>query len=223
MKYTHVCPFCEEGNAVEVEYSSKVKLGRKMVLVEGLKKTVCEYCESESVPEAFHDSNLALINHAGNVCRGAVSAGMLRALREDWNLTQVEASKLFGAGKSSFAKWESGHAKLSTPSALLIQVAMNVPSVMPYLGELAKMIVRGRLPHRELPAVVPEAVSGAYETVRFPDNIAANVVQFKHRNAHKLNRLPAGSDVLREEDWGSEYSSPKNYNPDASMPLEAAA
>jgi putative zinc finger/helix-turn-helix YgiT family protein len=223
MKYTHICPFCEEGDAVEVEYSKKIKLGRRMVLVEGLKKTVCEVCESESVPDAFHDLNLALINHAGDVCRGAVSAGMLRALREDWDLTQVDASKLFGAGKSSFAKWESGQAKISTPAALLIQVAMNVPGVMPYLGKLAKMAMRVKVTHRKLSTVVPGAVSGAYETVRFPDNVAANVVQFKHRITHKPHRMATTSDVLREEDWGSAYSSPKKYNPDVSMPLEAAA
>lgn len=223
MKYTHICPFCEEGNAVEVEHSSRVKLGRRMVLVEGLKKTVCEVCASESVPDVFHDLNLALINRAGDVCRGAVSAGVLRTLREDWSLTQVDASKLFGAGKSSFAKWESGQAKISTPAALLIQVAMNVPGVMPYLGKLAKMAVRRRVPVLELPAVVPEAASGVYETVRFPDSIAANVVQFKHRSAHRSHRMSTTSDALREEDWGSAYSVPKKYNPEALMPLEAAA
>ncbi|WP_374317203.1 type II TA system antitoxin MqsA family protein [Aquabacterium sp.] len=223
MKYTHVCPFCEEGNAVEVEYSTRIKLGRRMVVVEGLKKTVCEVCASESVPEELHDVNLALINQAGDVCRGAVSAGMLRALREDWDLTQVDASKLFGAGKSSFAKWESGQAKISTPAALLVQVAMNVPGVMPYLGKLAKMAVRGKLPHGKSPTALPVVVSGAYETVRFPDNVAANVLFFKHRSTHKSYRMATVSDVLREEDWDGIYSPPKKYSPEALVPLEAAA
>lgn len=223
MKYTHLCPFCEEGSAVEFEYSAKVKFGRRMVLVEGLKKTVCDFCGSESVPDAFHDVNLSLIRNAGDVCRGAVSAGMLRSLREDWELTQVEASKLFGAGKSSFAKWESGQAKMSTPAALLIQVAMNVPGVMSYLGGLAKMKVEQAVPVKNSPELRSDVFVGAYETVRFPEDSAANVLQFTHHKTHKIRRAINAADVLREEDWGGGYFSPNIYAPDALVPMEAAA
>jgi len=223
IRYTHICPFCEEGNAVEVEYSTRIKLGRRMVLIEGLKKAVCEFCASESIPNVFIDSNLALINQAGDDCRGAVSAGMLRALREDWSLTQVDASKLFGAGKSSFAKWESGQAKISTPAALLIQAAMNVPGVIPYLGKLAKMALRKSDAKEKPQAIVPVTFSGGYETVRFCEDVAANVLLFKHRGALKPHRMTAESDALDKGDWDGVFSSPTKYNPEASVKLEAAA
>ena len=131
------CPFCETGTTEVVSYTSTEKFGRKTVNVEGLLKLVCNHCHSETVSGDLHDHNLALFIVAEEGTQGGVSPGLLRTLRENWDLTQSEASKLFGAGSSSFAKWESSQTKLSTPAALLIQVASRFPEVVPYLAQLA--------------------------------------------------------------------------------------
>ena len=133
------CPFCETGTTEVVSYTSTEKFGRKTVEVEGLLKLVCNHCHSETVSGDLHDHNLALFIAAEEGTQGGVSPGLLRTLRENWDLTQSEASKLFGAGPSSFAKWESSQTKLSTPAALLIQVASRFPEVVPYLAQLAKV------------------------------------------------------------------------------------
>jgi len=137
---SQTCPFCETGTTEVVSYTSTEKFGRKSVNVEGLLKLVCNHCHSETVSGDLHDHNLALFIAAEEATQGGVSPGLLRTLREQWDLTQSEASKLFGAGPSSFAKWESSQTKLSMPSALLIQVASQFPEeVMPYLAQLANV------------------------------------------------------------------------------------
>jgi putative zinc finger/helix-turn-helix YgiT family protein len=136
---SQTCPFCETGTTEVVSYTSTEKFGRKSVNVEGLLKLVCNHCHSETVSGDLHDHNLALFIAAEEGTQGGVSPGLLRTLRENWDLTQSEASKLFGAGPSSFAKWESSQTKLSTPAALLIQVASRFPEVVPYLAQLAKV------------------------------------------------------------------------------------
>lgn len=105
MNKTNCCPFCQTETTEAVTYSSDIKFGRRTINVAGLKKAVCTSCGSESVSAQMHDENLDLILKAEESTQGAVTPGLLRALREQWNLTQVEASKLFGAGKSS---WYSG-------------------------------------------------------------------------------------------------------------------
>ena len=138
----NTCPFCEVGHLSEVVHSDEVKAGRSRVTVHGLVKLVCGECGHESVPLELLDQNSALIERTLAETRAAVSRGLLRRLREMWGLSQKEASVVFGAGVSSFAKWESGQAKLSTPSALLVQCALRFPVVVPYLASLAKVHLR---------------------------------------------------------------------------------
>jgi len=133
----HTCPYCDVGDLCEVEYTGDIKSGRVVVSVPGLLKLVCQECGEESIPLELYDRNFALIKEATENLQGAVSRGLLRRLREIWGVSQRDASRLFGAGLSSFGKWESGQAKMSTPAALLVQCALNVPGVVPYLARLA--------------------------------------------------------------------------------------
>ena len=137
MSKIHICPFCEEGSTKEVEFSQEIKAGRKSVLVTGLKKRVCTLCQSESVPAALHDQNMDLVEAAQERVKNLVPTAGLRTLRERWDLSQKVASRIFGAGPSSFGKWESGQSSMSTPAALLVKVALRFPLVVPYLAKLA--------------------------------------------------------------------------------------
>lgn len=131
------CPFCETGHLHEVTYTERVRAGRKTVDVAGLKKLVCENCGNDSVPMELYAANRAIVKCVLAKTPAAVSVGLLRNLRETWDVSQKEASHIFGAGHSAFAKWESGQVSMSTPSALLVQCAIKFPEVMRYLSELA--------------------------------------------------------------------------------------
>lgn len=139
---THICSYCEVGTMSEVIYTQPIKAGRRTVNVEGLSKLVCSHCGEESIPLEMYDRNAKLVDEALTTTSAAVTRGLLRQLRDQWSVSQREASTIFGAGDSAFAKWESGQARLSEPSALLVQCALNIPGVMEYLAKLAEVEVR---------------------------------------------------------------------------------
>jgi putative zinc finger/helix-turn-helix YgiT family protein len=132
------CPVCGAVALQEVVFSERRKVGRRTIEVFGLKKSECSACGTDFVSPTDHDGNAALVARFVARTQTGITRGLLRQLRETWGLTQREASKVFGAGEAAFAKWESGR-ELSTPSALLVQVALNVRGVMPYLARLAKV------------------------------------------------------------------------------------
>jgi putative zinc finger/helix-turn-helix YgiT family protein len=143
--YTH-CPYCESMALEKVVYVGDIRCGRKSVRVNGLAKMLCSDCGNESVPLEMYGENTRLIEISASESAAAVSRGLLRKLRECWGLTQREASKVFGAGESAFAKWESGQSQLSTPSALLVQCAAKFPAVMEYLSNLAAVPIGAQVP-----------------------------------------------------------------------------
>jgi len=146
----HICPFCETGEMSVVEYSEAIRAGRRAVEVDRLRKLVCEYCGEASVPLEMYAHNTRRVDEILASTPAAVSQGLLRRLREVWGVSQRDASRLFGAGASAFGKWESGQARMSDPSALLAQCALNVPGVMEYLARMAKIEVSAH-PHAHKP------------------------------------------------------------------------
>lgn len=213
MNMNNCCPFCQTGSTVVVTYSSDMKFGRKTAHVTGLKKAVCSSCASESVPAQMHDENLDLILKAEESTQGAVSTGLLRTLREQWNLTQVEASKLFGAGKSSFAKWESQQTKLSTPTALLIQVACHIPEVVPYLAKLSNVEIASHK-NTAYANVSHQLNTGAYETVYLTD--AAQNGETFWRNVSSPKHLTISPFIrAKKSQWvNAEVQKATRYNED---------
>lgn len=133
---THTCVFCDSEAVAEVVYEDKVAIGRRKISVHGLRRMECANCDHEYVDAEQLSLNQARIEAASTV-PGQVHVGLLRDLRDRWVLTQRAASNLFGAGQSSFAKWESGQLP-SGPTALLLQCAAHVPGVVEYLARLNK-------------------------------------------------------------------------------------
>ena len=131
-KMTHTCDFCDSPDVAVVVYEDKISAGRRKVLVSGLNRMECPSCGHEYISEDQLAMNLALIE-AATSAPGQVGIGLIRSIREKWLLTQRTASALFGAGESSFAKWESGQLP-SGPTALLLQCAAHVPGVVEYLA-----------------------------------------------------------------------------------------
>jgi putative zinc finger/helix-turn-helix YgiT family protein len=211
------CPFCETGTTEVVSYTSTEKFGRKTVNVEGLLKLVCNHCHSETVSGDLHDHNLALFIAAEEATQGGVSPGLLRTLRENWDLTQSEASKLFGAGPSSFAKWESSQTKLSTPAALLIQLASRFPEVVPYLAQLADMRLKLRTEKHE-PINSATSHQPNYETVRLTIDVQNNWIR---SNTKLTSQLPLTTSI-NQSNWGTADFSRASNNEQYSLDPVAA-
>jgi putative zinc finger/helix-turn-helix YgiT family protein len=202
MSKIHICPFCEEGRTDEVVYSQVFRLGRKAITVEGLRKRVCTQCHSESVPGYLHDHNLDLVQQAEERLPGFAPLSALRSLRERWELSQKAASIIFGAGSSSFGKWESGQSSMSTPSALLVKVALRFPQVVPYLAKLAGVSL-GDV------ATAPESRSsfGAYETVHVTSPAVNGNVFLLTQGRSRGHAHGQVSAALLAQDWHDVASS----------------
>jgi putative zinc finger/helix-turn-helix YgiT family protein len=213
MNKTNCCPFCQTETTEAVTYSSDIKFGRRTINVAGLKKAVCTSCGSESVSAQMHDENLDLILKAEESTQGAVTPGLLRALREQWNLTQVEASKLFGAGKSSFAKWESAQTKLSTPTALLLQVASHIPEVVPYLAKLSKVEIKS---HRNTvyANVSNQLNTGAYETIHLTTEAQNGEVFWRNTSFPKYLAISSTIKAKKSKWVNAEVTEAARYNED---------
>lgn len=202
MPMKHVCPLCEEGVAREEVYSTELKIGRKNLLVEGLKKSVCELCGGESVFEDQLKFNDELIHRSIDSDRSVISAGMLRTLRDEWSLTQSDASHIFGAGSNSFAKWESKQTNLSTPSALLIRVALKYPEIVPYLASLCSFTLDEKSYGIKKQHTGSARRRGGYETIHLQAEDASNVV-FLHTPtaARSFTRQEEKTPWLRPNAW----------------------
>jgi putative zinc finger/helix-turn-helix YgiT family protein len=127
------CRYCGEGKMVEQTFSRKIKSGRAMLSVEGLLKWQCSTCASEMTDARQFECNADSIELAEKRSSGYVTVGMLREFREQYSLSQRDASKLIGAGDGAFGKYEAG-ARLSAPTAKLIRAALAIPDVVKMLA-----------------------------------------------------------------------------------------
>lgn len=139
---SNLCHFCDSPDVAATAFDEKMAIGRRRVSVSGLTKTVCHSCNEEYVTEEQAALNHALYEEATRTASEGITVGHLRSFRARWNLTQRAASALFGAGESSFAKWEAGQLP-SGPAALLLQCAAHVPGVTEYLARLQKATLPG--------------------------------------------------------------------------------
>jgi putative zinc finger/helix-turn-helix YgiT family protein len=144
MNLGYCCMVCGSSRLSEASFAERVKMGRAVVAVEGLKRLECDACGESFVPEEWADENLMRTRAALDSTQASVSRGMLKSFRQTWGLSQREASLLFAAGGSAFAKWESGQSQLSGPAALLVQCANKFPRVAVYLSRLAKVDLKAK-------------------------------------------------------------------------------
>ncbi|MGE8318350.1 MAG: type II TA system antitoxin MqsA family protein [Comamonas sp.] len=130
------CPFCASSAVAVEEHEQTITIGRKKFNTPGFLRTNCEECGEVFITAEQFNHNASIYACAGKSKQFFVTPGIIRKIREKLGLTQRQASKLFGAGDSSVAKWEAG-LEPSGPAALLLQCTANVPGVGEYLASLA--------------------------------------------------------------------------------------
>lgn len=141
MKRAIICPFCGSSGLDEVSYDESIKLGRRRLHVEGLLKHVCTQCSMEIIDPAQQEHNSAITDSV-IAAEGVMTPGMLRTFREKWGLSQREASLIFKAGDSAFAKWESGQSNMSGPASLLVECADIFDGMLDFLAAKVNVNVR---------------------------------------------------------------------------------
>ncbi|WP_084168204.1 type II toxin-antitoxin system MqsA family antitoxin [Paraburkholderia acidipaludis] len=126
------CPHCGSTEASPANYSDALEFRGLVLDLEGLSASVCAKCGQRWFTEEQTQANHALMKEAYAEKReylrkqlGLLSGGDIERLRMLFDLTQREASELFGGGPKSFNKYESGEVLQSQAMDKLLRLAAH--------------------------------------------------------------------------------------------------
>jgi len=105
----------------------------QVVRVDGLECYVCELCGADPVFPDQIRRNERRIADAKRRSDGRMTGDEVRAVREQFGLSQQEASELFGGGVNAFSKYERGAVLQSVAMDRLLKVAAFYPFVLDFL------------------------------------------------------------------------------------------
>src|SRR5690349_5677080 len=103
---TQFCPACERGLLVPTTGTETLSYGGKNLNVEGIEFSTCQACHEDIVSPEQAKRNDVRFADAKRVADNLLTSREIKSLRESWNLTQAEASKVFGGGQNAFSKYE---------------------------------------------------------------------------------------------------------------------
>lgn len=140
MTENEICPCCEVGTTRTHTFSDEYVHRGRRIIVEGLTGYRCESCEELSFDAALLKANNKLVAQARAQAAdmerremGMLLADEIRALRELLQITQQEASSVFGGGENAFSKYERGEIVQSASMDLLMRVARAIPDAATWL------------------------------------------------------------------------------------------
>ena len=132
------CKICEDKTFIEELYEDTTDFRGLLLEVEGLKRFRCEKCNHTWEGAGQAEYNKDIVRQAYNKKRdlvreqlGLLSGQEIHKIRELLDLTQKEASALFGGGANAFNKYESGEVLQSVAMDRLVRLAF-------WLGNSAK-------------------------------------------------------------------------------------
>ena len=132
------CPACKLGHLHPASRVRKFSPHGQTVQVE-LLTSLCDHCGVETTRAAQHKENLSRLAMR-KVHYGALLMGEdILALRKRYGLTQQDASRIFGKGKIAFSRYENEVTYPDESTTLLLQLAIDSPSVMKSLADKANI------------------------------------------------------------------------------------
>lgn len=127
------CPACKKGHLHQAERIREFSPNGKSLQVT-LLTTRCDQCGSEKTLASQHKENLARLAarkaHYGKLLMGEE----ILALRQRYGLTQQNASTIFGKGIIAFSRYENEVTYPDDSTTLLLQLAIESPSVIKKLA-----------------------------------------------------------------------------------------
>ena len=128
-----ICPACEVGNLAPSMYSDDFKHGDATIHVDGLELCVCDNCGNEFIfPEQAKRNHLRVAD-AKRSKEGLLSGAEVRAIREQLDLTQQQAARLFGGGVNAFSKYERGENIQNRSTDVLLRMISEVSEAYSWL------------------------------------------------------------------------------------------
>lgn len=123
------CPICGTGKMLAKENVEQLQYRESPIHV-SLRYSECENCGTEvTAPEHARANDFAIREEYKRV-EGLLSGAQVKAIRGRLNLTQKEASQVFGGGSNSFAKYETERVVQSKSLDLLLRLASERPNLI---------------------------------------------------------------------------------------------
>lgn len=130
------CPACKKGHLHQAEQIREFNPNGKSIQVT-LLTTRCDECSAEKTLASQQKENLARLAarkaHYGKRLMGEEILG----IRKRYGLTQQNASTIFGKGIIAFSRYENEVTYPDDSTTLLLQLAIENPSVMKSLADKA--------------------------------------------------------------------------------------
>jgi len=131
------CPVCDEGQLVAYDNGVfNLLYNRKNYSVNGMLYSQCDNCGIKTYLPDQLDANKLKVEAFQLELAEYISPSQILMLREKYELTQSQASEIFGGGVNAFSKWERGEVVPSTAAAKLMKLAMDNVDFMQNLVNL---------------------------------------------------------------------------------------
>jgi HTH-type transcriptional regulator/antitoxin MqsA len=137
-----LCPECEKGHLVASLYVDDFQHDGQVVSVDGLEGYVCDRCGADPVFPDQIRRNHRRIADAKRRSDGRMTGDEVRAIREQFGLSQQDAARLFGGGTNAFSKYERGDVLQSVAMDRLLKAVAFHPFLLDFLCEEAKVTVQ---------------------------------------------------------------------------------
>lgn len=139
---TEDCPICHVGKCVPHNDGEKVLRHKgKDRRLTGLHYSICNHCGTQGMTEDQAEENRRLITAFEDGLKDYISPANIRAIRQKYRISQVEAAAIFGCGTAYFSKWERGEVAPSGSCAVLLKAALRNEATMLDLAKQAGVTV----------------------------------------------------------------------------------
>ena len=135
---TPTCPACRVGHLHPAE-RVRVFSPRGQTIEVQLLTSRCDHCSVETTRAAQQKEYLSRLAARKEHYDGLLLGEDILALRKRYGLTQQDASKIFGKGKIAFSRYENEVTYPDDSTTLLLQLAIENPSVMKSLADKANI------------------------------------------------------------------------------------
>lgn len=150
---SNICSICLVESSI-VKDDEIFSYKGKDLTVRDLSFYECPECGEQFVDSALDKENSILIREAKKELDGLLSSKEIYRVREHLEITQHEASKIFGGGLNAFSKYERGEVSQSEAMDKLMRAAMSVDGLFEWLCKDARV-----RPARELHSKIKNSKS----------------------------------------------------------------
>lgn len=176
-----LCSYCERGTLQPRKSTERFAYKGQERDVPGYTYSVCDECGQEITTAEQMKVNQRLIADEKRRADGLMTSTAIKALRDKLDLSQADASKIFGGGPNAFYKYENGEVMQSVALDRLMVLARDDVTVYQRLRALAGLPDKHVIVPVQTQAIViafDDRLVRTIDTGQPPDAVAKTVQAF---------------------------------------------